>query len=238
MSAARKPDARRRRGLAFWIFWVVVAVLLLLLLSKCLRGGDAISAGTPMEPKPEVTATPEPETPLPPPPEPQPNPALQPTPEPKPTLQPTPAPQPTPEPEPLPEPKPEPPAEPAREPSPAPAPSPPPAPASPPRPPAVQVGPSRGPSLAEGNAPAAYPLAARRRGLEGTTVVHASIDPTGQVTRAEVARSSGVEEIDAAALDAVRSWRFVPALDRGVAVASEADLPVVFRLRSVTSAGR
>jgi protein TonB len=102
----------------------------------------------------------------------------------------------------------------------------------------VQVGPSRGPSLAEGNEPARYPLSARRRGQEGTAVVHASIDTEGEVTGARVARSSGVDSIDEAAVAAVRSWRFVPALDQGAPVASEADLPVVFRLRPPSSAGR
>jgi TonB family protein len=95
----------------------------------------------------------------------------------------------------------------------------------------VQVGPSRGPSLAEGNAPAAYPLSARRRGEEGTTVVRARVDATGSVAHAEVARSSGVEAIDEAAVAAVRSWRFLPALDKGNPVASDVELPVVFRLR-------
>jgi protein TonB len=69
-------------------------------------------------------------------------------------------------------------------------------------------------------------------------VVHASIDPEGKVTGARVARSSGVDSIDEAAVAAVRSWRFVPALDKGAPVASEADLPVVFRLRPPSTAGR
>ena len=227
MSAARKSDARRRRSLAFWLFWLVAALVLLLLVSSCLRGGDAA-------PKPaEVTSQPEPmPTPMPTP-EPKPGPAqppapvVEPTPAPPQPVEPEPAPAPVPTPTPPPEPVPEPTQEPAS----VPAPTPEPAPAPPPPAPSVQVGPSRGPSLAEGNAPAAYPLSARRRGEEGTTVVRARVDATGSVAHAEVARSSGVEAIDEAAVAAVRSWRFLPALDKGNPVASDVELPVVFRLR-------
>ena len=110
-----------------------------------------------------------------------------------------------------------------------------PAPAPVPVPP-VATGPSRGPTLAEGNAPAEYPIASRRRNEQGTALVRARVGTDGSVERVELAQSSGSAQLDESALAAVRGWRFLPALERGTPVVSEVDLPVVFRLRPRTAA--
>ena len=58
------------------------------------------------------------------------------------------------------------------------------------------------------NPPPDYPWVARRRGLEGVVAVSVAVDATGAVTTASVLRTSRHEVLDAAALRAVRLWRF------------------------------
>jgi len=77
-----------------------------------------------------------------------------------------------------------------------------------------------------------YPSSAREKGMEGTAVVRVEILENGQVGEAQVKRSSGCEELDEAALKAVRKWRFVPAKNKetGEPVKCFTNFPVVFRL--------
>ena len=78
---------------------------------------------------------------------------------------------------------------------------------------------------------APYPPASRRMGEEGTVLVRVVVGIDGRVVRAVVARSSGFERLDAAALkQALAKWRFVPALSDGRAVEAEREIPVTFRL--------
>jgi protein TonB len=76
-----------------------------------------------------------------------------------------------------------------------------------------------------------YPALARERGVEGRVVVRLLVGADGVPAEVRVAQSSGFESLDAAALVAVRQWRFEPARRGGVAVAEERLAPVVFRLR-------
>jgi len=80
------------------------------------------------------------------------------------------------------------------------------------------------------NPPPPYPGQARRRGLEGRVLVHATVAVSGECTRAELRRSSGHAILDEAALRAVRAWRFVPAKRDGRPVAADVEIPIVFRL--------
>lgn len=86
------------------------------------------------------------------------------------------------------------------------------------------------PSFA-GNRPPAYPAEAYRRGIEGRVLLRLLIAESGDVERVEVIRSSGFAILDAAAVEAVRTWRGTPARRGGVAVPTVEELPVVFRLR-------
>lgn len=99
---------------------------------------------------------------------------------------------------------------------------------------AAPARPTRGPRATHGNRPPHYPEELRRARREGTAWIHAVIEADGTVSSAFVARSAGTAALDESALGAVRSWRFEPALEDGVAVRSEADLPVVFRIRART----
>ena len=92
------------------------------------------------------------------------------------------------------------------------------------------TGASRAASPAAGNAPPDYPLIARRRGQEGLVVVLVTLSPAGLPEQIALAEASGVASLDAAALEAVRGWRFTPATENGRAVASELRVPIRFRL--------
>ncbi len=76
-----------------------------------------------------------------------------------------------------------------------------------------------------------YPLAALRLQEEGAVVVHVSIGADGRVVAARLAGSSGSPRLDAAAVaHALAHWRFTPALKDGVAVVTERDITIRFRL--------
>lgn len=75
-----------------------------------------------------------------------------------------------------------------------------------------------------------YPAAAQRRHSEGTVVVRVSVGTDGMPTDVGYAERSGDIELDRAALQSVREWRFQPALKDGKAIASTVDVPVDFKL--------
>lgn len=75
-----------------------------------------------------------------------------------------------------------------------------------------------------------YPESARRAGIEGTTLVGMTISTDGSVTSAWVESSSGNGELDNAAVNAVYSWRFVPAQINGMSVTANSRVPITFRL--------
>jgi TonB family protein len=74
-----------------------------------------------------------------------------------------------------------------------------------------------------------YPRAAVANGVEGKVVVRAYIDPDGSVK--QVTLVSGPKLLSDAAIQAVRSWRFKPALQNGVPIADEQDMNFEFRLK-------
>ncbi len=76
-----------------------------------------------------------------------------------------------------------------------------------------------------------YPEIAKKAGIEGTVLLHLSIDENGKVTKAYVAKS--VEpSLDRAALEAVKKTTFYPALQRDKPVAVWVTYRVNFRLRN------
>jgi protein TonB len=80
------------------------------------------------------------------------------------------------------------------------------------------------------NPPPVYPLAARRRGIEGTVMVRAQIQEDGHCLQADLSKSSGHEMLDKAAVAAVRSWRFVPAKRGTQTIVAWVEVPITFRL--------
>nr|WP_255568992.1 energy transducer TonB [Neoroseomonas alba] len=88
-----------------------------------------------------------------------------------------------------------------------------------------------GPDPGYRNAPPDYPAEARRRGEEGVVRLAVSVAPDGQVTRVEVALTSGFPALDRAALEAAQRWRFRPATRAGLPVAGTLTTAVHFRLQ-------
>lgn len=75
-----------------------------------------------------------------------------------------------------------------------------------------------------------YPLAARRAGEQGTVTLKVLVSMKGLPRRVEIEKTSGSSRLDAAALDAVGRWRFVPARRGNAPIESWVLVPVVFRL--------
>jgi len=80
-----------------------------------------------------------------------------------------------------------------------------------------------------------YPESSRLAGEKGVVLVRAGIGTTGEVSRVELARSSGYPELDHAAVEAVKGWKFRPASAAGIAMASEVTVPVRFELHQGNS---
>jgi protein TonB len=76
-----------------------------------------------------------------------------------------------------------------------------------------------------------YPAAPRRLGIQGTTLLRVHVLADGRIGDVLVEQSAGHPELDAAAMDAVRRWRFEPARRGTEPVAMWVLLPVEFRLR-------
>lgn len=75
-----------------------------------------------------------------------------------------------------------------------------------------------------------YPNTARRRNQQGVVRVEVRLDERGQQLKLTLVRSSGVESLDQAALEAVTTWRFRPEIVDGRAVPSRVEIPTEFAL--------
>jgi len=89
---------------------------------------------------------------------------------------------------------------------------------------------SRKPSFSEPPRQPNYPSQARRRNQQGVVLVEVRLDERGQQRSLNVLRSSGVESLDRAALEAVAKWRFRPETTGGQAVPSRVQIPIQFAL--------
>jgi len=76
-----------------------------------------------------------------------------------------------------------------------------------------------------------YPPSARRLGIQGTTLLSVLVETDGRVADVVVKQSAGHPDLDRAAADAVRRWRFKPARRGAETVAMWVELPVEFHLR-------
>jgi periplasmic protein TonB len=78
--------------------------------------------------------------------------------------------------------------------------------------------------------PPVYPPSCRRQGIEGVVRVRVLVGEDGRVVQALVARTSGDDALDRAALEAVDDWRFEPARRDGAPVRAWASVPIEFKL--------
>lgn len=141
-----------------------------------------------------------------------------------------------PAPKPVPKPKP-----PAPKPVPKPAPKPveqaptPPQPAAPPAPPAppapAPVTPASANAAYLKNPAPEYPSLAQRRGWEGTVLLRVRVLASGKPGEIQIQKSSGRQQLDDAALAAVKRWSFVPAKQGDVAQEGWVSVPIDFKIR-------
>jgi TonB family protein len=75
-----------------------------------------------------------------------------------------------------------------------------------------------------------YPPDAARRGLEGVVQLLVYVEKDGHVAGIAVSRGSGSAELDVAAEQAVRLWKFRPAMRDGVPIANSTNLTLRFVL--------
>lgn len=105
-------------------------------------------------------------------------------------------------------------------------------PAAPPLPPPIPTAPQ---SMADIDAPMPisrpaprYPPEALRRNVGGSVRVLATVAQDGSVERLELAEGSGNRDLDRAAMEAVRRWRFRPAMRNGQPVTATVVVPLEF----------
>ena len=79
-----------------------------------------------------------------------------------------------------------------------------------------------------------YPLASRRAGEQGTVTLRVLVTREGLASRVAVEKSSGSPHLDAAALEAVKAWRFAPARQGAERIESWMLVPIVFRLEGAS----
>ncbi|KAF1686828.1 energy transducer TonB [Pseudoxanthomonas broegbernensis] len=104
-------------------------------------------------------------------------------------------------------------------------------PPSPPAPPAPVADISASVDISSKNMnPPRYPPAAARAGIEGEVILVIDVDASGNVTNVSVEKSSRNRDLDRAAMEAARRWRFNPATVNGQKAAGRVRVPVNFTL--------
>lgn len=80
--------------------------------------------------------------------------------------------------------------------------------------------------------PPVYPLESRRKKEQGTVRLDLMLGTDGRVETVAIAKSSGFDRLDKAALAAVRRWRWAPVLQGGVPVQIAGFLEIPFVLNA------
>ncbi|MBN1155618.1 energy transducer TonB, partial [candidate division KSB1 bacterium] len=76
-----------------------------------------------------------------------------------------------------------------------------------------------------------YPEIARKAGVEGRVMVHVQIDEKGNVVNTKILQSLGNNGCDEAAVEAIKSVKWKPAMQRDRPVKVWVAIPVVFKLK-------
>lgn len=75
-----------------------------------------------------------------------------------------------------------------------------------------------------------YPLAAKRRGLQGKVILEVRVSISGTAQSVQIKHSSGYKILDNAAVKTVSLWRFVPATKNGQPLEANVVIPIAFEL--------
>ncbi len=81
------------------------------------------------------------------------------------------------------------------------------------------------------NEPPEYPEESRIAGEQGAVILQVRVTAAGEPASVAILKSSGFFRLDQAARCAVQHWKFHPGILAGTPVASEADVPVHFKLQ-------
>ena len=81
------------------------------------------------------------------------------------------------------------------------------------------------------NIPPQYPVLARRRGYKGTVLLEVLVKKNGKAGSIRLARSSGYEILDRAAMNGVKDWLFQPAKRGDELVEIWVEIPIRFQLK-------
>ena len=76
----------------------------------------------------------------------------------------------------------------------------------------------------------AYPLAARKRNIQGKVLLEVVVKVDGTAASITIVRSSGSALLDEAALATVQEWKFVPARSDGKFVQANVIVPIEFKI--------
>ena len=79
-----------------------------------------------------------------------------------------------------------------------------------------------------------YPVESMQAGEEGGTILQVLVDEKGQASDVRVARSSGYERLDEAAVSAVSRWKFAPSTQGALPVSAWGELELRFNLNRYT----
>lgn len=80
-----------------------------------------------------------------------------------------------------------------------------------------------------------YPFASKRMGEEGAALINMYVTEEGEVSRAQLAKSSGSPRLDQAALEGTRAWRYLPGRVDGQTVCMWVTTSVNFKLKNADS---
>jgi protein TonB len=72
-----------------------------------------------------------------------------------------------------------------------------------------------------------------RQGHQGEVILNITINAQGEVTDVTIEKSSGYRELDRAAEEAARKWKFNPGVHNGKAAGGVVRVPVNFSLQGV-----
>ena len=76
-----------------------------------------------------------------------------------------------------------------------------------------------------------YPRSARKRGIEGSTLLRVEVLANGRVGRIILLRSAGYPILDRSAIKTVKKWLFEPARDGDQPIAMWIRIPILFKVR-------
>jgi TonB family protein len=86
--------------------------------------------------------------------------------------------------------------------------------------------------------PVVYPTTAQRAGEEGTVLLNVYVTWSGKPQKIGVAKSSGYDDLDNAAMETAANWHYVPALHDGDTASDWATVQVVYRMPEQASNSR